>query len=312
VIGSGPFPQSALDANKNGQLSDGQRQSLRAASRGVRKRELTAAVFSAAVGIFLFIAVRPSSPVLVRVVIPIGLLALAVFLVLRALTGEDRLTRDLRNPRVESLEGPISKHAVSSESGSSSSTTHYLTVAGERFKVGTHAYHAAPDAGFVRIYFLPLSRHVVNLEQLPDRALPEGSTPQTIFQDFKQAIRSHDRTQLDEFRAELAGTAHAMQAGISHDAAPPPEERRDQRPLAEAIQGTWSNGPITVIFTGSGTFSITMLGANQRSGRWSVDGNGKLVADFAGREQTTDAWIVDDQLTVSLGGSAITLKRASG
>jgi hypothetical protein len=225
------------------------------------------------------------------------------------------LTRDLRNPRVESLEGPISKHVVHTSSQGTDSrgtTTHYLTVAGKRFEVGPHAYQAAPDAGFVRIYFLSISRHVVNLEHLPDRGLPEGTTPQALMQEFGQALRSRDRAQLDEVRAEMAGTAHAMEAAISHDAVPPPESSRDQRPLGEAIQGTWSNGPIKAVFSEDGTFRITILGANEQSGRWSVDGNGKLVANFAGRARATDAWITGDQLTVSLGGSVVTLTRASG
>ena len=36
-----------------------------------------------------------------------------------------------------------------------------------------------------------------------------------------------------------------------------------------------------------------------------------VIADLGGHQQATDAWIVDDRLTVSLGGSAVTLKRAS-
>jgi hypothetical protein len=92
---------------------------------------------------------------------------------------------------------------------------------------------------------------------------------------------------------------------------PPPRESRDQRPLAEAIQGTWSNGPVTVVFSGSGTFTVTILGANAQSGHWSVDGDGKLVADLGGHRGETDAWIVGDQLTVSLGDRAFTLNRTS-
>jgi len=309
---SGPFPQSALDANRAGQLSDVQRRWLRADARGVRKSELTVALFSAAFGIFLFFAVKPGTSGLVKVGIPIACLALAVFLVLRAITGGDRLTRDLRKPRVESVEGGISKHAVTSDSHGHSSTTYYLSVAGQRFKVWGAAYHAAPDAGFVRLYYLPISRHVVNLENLPDRSLPEGTTPQTMVQEFSQAVRSHDRAHLDEVRAEMAGTEHALQAAMSGDTTPPPEESRDQRPLAEAIQGTWSGGPITAVIGGDGTFTVTILGANQQSGTWSVGDDGKLMVDLGGRGGSTEAWIANDQLTVSLGDRAFTLRRVAG
>jgi hypothetical protein len=311
AVDSQVFPQSALEDNRQGRLTDAQRKLIRTLCRGTRKSELTVATFAAVFGIFLFFAVRSSTPALERVGIPIGCLALAAFLLFRAITGGDRLTRDLRHPRVASLEGPIGKHAVSTGSeGGSSSTIHYLDVAGQRFEVGRHAYQEAPEAGFVRIYFLSISRHVVNLERLPDHSLPEGTTPRTLVHEFKDAMLSHDRVKLDELRAEMAGTVNALQAGISHDVAPP-EESRDQRPLAEVIQGTWSNGPVTVTFTRKGTFSIMMLGANERSGHWTVSGDGKLMADFGGRSGPVEAWVVGDQLTVSFEGTAITLKRTS-
>lgn len=311
AVETGPFPQQALATNQAGRLTDTQRKELRAEAHGVRKSELTAAAFLAAFGLFIFVAVRPSSPALIKLGVPIVCVVIAAVLLARAVTGADRLTRDLRRPRIDSLEGPISKHVVTTSSRGSSSSKHYLDVAGQRFHVWRPAYEAAPEAGFVRIYFLSISRHVVNLEQLPDRSLPEGTTPQAMMQTFKQALSSHDEAKVDAVRAEMAGTEHAMMAGVSHDAVPPPAESRDQRPLQETIQGTWSNGPITVVFSSDGTFAITMLGANERAGNWSVDGDGKLVADFDGRQQATDAWIAGDQLTVSLGGDAITLKRVT-
>ena len=125
---------------------------------------------------------------------------------------------------------------------------------------------------------------MVNLEHLPDHSLPEGTTPKTLIHEFKQALSSHDRAKIDEVRAEMAGTGNALKAGISHDAMPPPPDRRDQRPLAGAILGTRSDGPLTVTFSRAGAFRLTMLGANERTGRWSVDGDGKLVADLGGGE----------------------------
>jgi hypothetical protein len=316
-VDSGPFPQSALDANKNGLLTDSQKHLLRALAQGASRSEQTAAFLSAAFGVIVYIAVRPSAPVLVREWLPIGCLALAAILLLHSLTGSDKLSRDLRHPRVESLEGPISRQIVNIDSvgtygNHGGGENYYLTVAGRRFEVGRQSYQAAPDAGIVRIYFLSISRHVVNLEQLPDRSLPDGSTPQTLFHEFKQVLLSRDRAKFDELRAEMAGTENAFRSGISHGAVPPSVDRRDRRPLAAAIRGTWSDGPVTVRFSEDGTFRLTILGANERSGHWSVDGDGRLVADFGGHDQATDAWIVGDQLTVSLGEDAITLQRAGG
>lgn len=163
----------------------------------------------------------------------------------------------------------------------------------------------------MRIFFLPISRHMVNLERLPDRPLPAGTTPQDVLQTVRAAMGSHDRAKIDEARAEMAALGNAMKPEISHDAAPPPAEQRDPRPLADALLGTWSSGMITVAFTNDGTFTMTMLGGHQRSGHWSVNREGKLVADLGGRDQAADAWIAEDQLTVSAEGTALTLKRAS-
>src|SRR5947209_4540990 len=253
------FPQSALEANRNGSLTDVQRQGLRGMERGTRKGELSFAALAVAIGFIVLVGARSSAPVLAHVGIPLVCVVIAIFLMVRALGGGDKLARDLRNPRVESLEGPISRR-VRQVGSSTSGESHYLTVAGRQFEVGRRAYAAAPDAGFVRIYFLSISGHVVNLENLPDRSLADGTTPQAMAQEYKQALHSHDRAQIDEVRAEMAGTAHAFQAAFSENVAPPPEESRDQRPLAEAIQGRWSNGPITADFSQNGTFSITILG----------------------------------------------------
>lgn len=83
-------------------------------------------IYSSCLAIVVF-GLRATSPVLVRVILPFACLALAVFLLLRAIMGADKLTRDARRPRVESLDGPISKHRATADSHGSpgSSVTTY-------------------------------------------------------------------------------------------------------------------------------------------------------------------------------------------
>lgn len=61
AVESGPFPQSALEANRVGRLTDTQGKRLRAEARGVRKSELQVGAFLVVFGIFLFVAVSCGS-----------------------------------------------------------------------------------------------------------------------------------------------------------------------------------------------------------------------------------------------------------
>jgi hypothetical protein len=68
---------------------------------------------------------------------------------------------------------------------------------------------------------------------------------------------------------------------------------------------------IKVTFASDGTVTTLMFGATQ-NGRWSVDGDGRLRAEIAGRGGAVDARIAGDQLTVNIDGSAMTFSRAAG
>ena len=53
-------------------------------------------------------------------------------------------------------------------------TRYYLNIAGRQLRTYLSAYDAAPDAGYVRAYYLPRTRRLVNLERLPNPPLPAG------------------------------------------------------------------------------------------------------------------------------------------
>jgi hypothetical protein len=74
---------------------------------------------------------------------------------------------------VECVEGAVGRTVRNVSGGSGSSlTTYYLEVEGRQFEVVHDLYLAAPETGRVAIYVLAGSHRVVNLERLPDRALP--------------------------------------------------------------------------------------------------------------------------------------------
>ena len=159
----------------------------------------------------------------------------------------------------------------------------------------------------MKVYYLPHSHQLVNMERLPDRPLPADAfkSPQ-VAQDLAQGMRSHDLNQVAEARAEAAALGNALQAAITKGATPPPDGARDPRPLAEAIVGAWDSPLMSVSFAADGTLNATMPGGRQRSGTWSIDWSGHLLSDITG---PTEAWVSGDQLTVTIGGQGLTFRR---
>lgn len=305
------FDPGALETNKAGRLADDQAKWLRNMSSGSRRGNLTAAAFCAALGLLLLLAPGSSQAGVLKPLAGFAFLLIAAFLFVRGFTGADPLTGDLRDRNVESVEGAIAKHTMSS-SGRSSTTWHYIDVEGKRLQAFRDQYDAAPDAGWVRVYYLPHSHRVVNFERLPDKPLPPGAlaSPQQAMKAALGGMIGHGEVGRAEAMAQMQAIGDAMRAKVEGDATPPPAADRDPRPLTQAIVGSWSNGLITVEFQPDGNASTTLPGGRRQDGRWSVDANGKLVADVMGHTQAVDAWVTADGLTISEGGQAMTFTRA--
>jgi len=124
---------------------------------------------------------------------------------------------------------------------------------------------------------------------------------------FNAAVGFGDQREVNEARARIAGIGHAMEAAFT-PSAPPAADGRDSRPLSEAIVGTWSNAMVSVTFSTDGTFDAHVFGT-ARSGRWSVDADGRLRAAITGGEGSVDAFVAGDQLTVTFEGQGVTLSR---
>ncbi len=311
----GSFPSDALETNRLGQLSPDQRQSLKNLAKADRKGELSAALFSLVFGGFILFAVDASKPAYLHYGIPVVAFAAALFFLYRATSAGDALTRDLRVGKVQSIEGAFRKWVVQSTSGSTPSS-HYLEVENHRFEIGRTTYDALPDGGVVRVFYLPQSKHVINMERLPDRALPAGAveSPLAIVQQSLAGMRSHDHVQAAEAVATLEALGNAEKALLGpKPATPPAPDQRDPRPLAEAILGTWQLGPMKVRFAGDGTASVLLPMGGTRDGHWSVDAGGRLHLDaLNGKDQATEAWVVGDSLTVSIDGQGMTAHRIAG
>ena len=307
-----PFPGDALETNRSGQLTTAQRDRLRPIARYARQSALVAAVIFVVAAAMMLSDQQLSLPAVLRVPFAAGCLVLAAFFLVRAIVGGDALTRDLRHAKVQSTEGAIGKRSRSSTGGRSSTRTYWLDVGDGTFRVSSRAgYDAAPDAGMVRVYFLPRSRRVVNLERLPDAALAPGMTPHDVLASLGAAVRSRSRRELNEVRAMMAPVVDAANAAREEHVTPPARDARDPRPLELAIVGTWTSALMTVAFQSDGNVSATMLGGMQRRGRWSVDRGGRLISDVTGHRGAADAWVSGNQLTISADGTALTFTRES-
>jgi hypothetical protein len=297
----------ALENNRAGRLTGAQRDNLRGVSRGWRKAELQFAGVFTVMGLLVWFAEGPARYALIKPLVGIAFLGLAGALVVVSFLGADPVTRDLRASRVASTEGAIRKYTQTTHSRSSSTTTHYAEVGNVAVEVGPQSYEALPDAGIVRLFYLPLSRRLVNFEELADRPLPEGalSNPRVALKDAVKGVFGDA-----DARAELAAIGHAMQTQMAMATAPPPPGERDPRPLQESLVGTWANPMMSVSFAGDGSVVATLPGGIKRAGHWSVDGSGRLVTDLTGTSGATDAWITAGHLTIVLGDSSVTLPRA--
>jgi len=308
-----PFPAEALAVNQAGQLTDAQRKLYAGNDRSFRKTELYLAGGAIVVALLLISSTGPAPNAAFRPLLALICVVVAAILVFRATLAPDALSSDLSKGTVESAEGAILKRTVDSSGGRSSTSAHYLDVAGNHFRVGPQFYRGAPDAGHVKVYFLPRSKTLVNLELLPDRPLPAGvmDSAGTLAKGALAGLASHDENAQAEALAEMAVLRKGFQEGVLPATVEPSAGQHDQPPLAEAIVGAWRAGPITVTFSADGSMSTDLPGGHGQPGRWSVDPAGQLHAQFAGRDMAGEAWISGTTLSIKADGEARQFQRSS-
>ena len=301
-----PLHAEALEANKRGVLSDAQREGFGAYARSNHRSAFSTAAYLVGGAAIVYFFASPESSIALRAGLIAGAVALAAIIAVRAMIGADALTRDLREGRVESTEGAIGRQR---RGNGRARADYYLEVGKRRFRVARGTYDAAPETGYVRVFYLPRSRKVVTVEPLPDPPVPANLNARTMFTSMKAAMLSGDQVRRNEARAELGAIGHSLEAMVdSSPAASSSTPAGDPRPLAEAIVGTWTSPVVTVTFTAEGVVTIRVFGTERR-GRWSVDGGGRLQSDIMGQMGTADARVHDNRLTVALDGRTVTLSR---
>lgn len=302
---SGALTTDALADNRAGRLTQAQRDNLRATSRGWRKAELQFAGIFTVIGLLVWFAQGPARDAMVKPLLGIAFLVLAGTLVVVSFLGADPVTRDLREGRVRAAEGAIRKWTQTTHGRSSSTTTHYAEAGGVTVETGAQSYGALPEAGIVRLFYLPHSRRLVNFEQLADRPLPEGAlTDKRLL--LKDAVAGVFGSA--DARAEMAAIGHALQNQVRASPARPADS--STAPLLTALPGTWSNPILTLTFAADGSVAATIAGGVKRSGRWSIDASGRLVSDIMGKPAAAEAWVTADQLTIKDGDEAVKLMRS--
>jgi len=304
---SDPSSAEALADNRSGKLTDEQVRTYQRIVSGRRRSTWGLALPVGAIGMLLLVLSGPEATTVKRHLAGWGFIAMvAVILVAPAF---DPMAADVRTRRVATVEGALGKRRrqLNAPAGS---TRYYLVVANHWLRTFRPAYEAAPDAGYVRAYYLPRTRRLVNLERLPNPPVPASADEaRAMFGRMAQAFAARDANALAEARANAAGLADAAREIIDPTDAPRPLVAKGL--VREALVGTWTHPIASVTFAENGTATVTTILGATRTGRWSVDA-GRLLTDVTGTMETTAAALDGDHLTIQLEGRSITFTRAPG
>jgi hypothetical protein len=303
------FYADAIDANRRGELTDAQRRNFRAEANADRRSALGLAAVFLAIAVLVGVFASATAPPVTRAVITIVSVLLTAIIGLRAIFGLDALTRDVRAGRVRSIEGAIGKRG-SLVLRRNPGNTKVIQVGNQRFQVGPSRYQQLPDAGDVRLYYLPRSRKFVNLERIERAPAPGLDSVQGMVESLGALARAHGVQQRDEIRARMADAMDSASVGFTGSAPVASRQPPDREALATQLVGSWSNGFMAVTFRRDGTVTAR-IGGIEREGTWSVDASGRLSSNITGEQELADASISGDQLTVAQKGTGFKLRRST-
>lgn len=332
-VETSPFPADALPANRNGQLTESQRRNLGNYERDRQQSTRRFALIPVAIAVIILFAPGLKGSASVHYGVPFICIVIAIVLTVRTTSGSDRMARDLREGRVASFEGAVNKRGSTTLNSNTAPTRYLLNVGGKRFDVGGGTYDALPDGGSVRVYYLPRSNYVVNVEQTRDDPIAGSpSVPDTTGTIDANPFARDDRGTFgsDPFGQDILGSlgsdpfASGWPAGNEAESSvqttvDPIEERFNQQmtsptgmvseppSLADAIVGTWRSPMMTATFRADGTVEGTARSGMKRTGHWSVGDDGLLQTDVLGSNQAVEAKVQGDQLTITLGGGRVGL-----
>jgi hypothetical protein len=230
----------------------------------------------------------------------------------------DPIAKDLREGRVETIEGPARDKPPSDNSWRGDVGTHYrIQIANS--DVGTEIFRS-PKAIFefarlpsaLRLYYLPRSRWIVNAELLADPPVQDLMSAQGGLQAMLGALaglRDPDPVAAANARVRTAALGREVDQYLTRGTAPP-AQRAAPEALTAALVGTWANPLVRATFRSDGTVSAHLPDGSERDGRWSVDREGRLHGEAGGKSIVGDASLEADRLTLYVLGHALTLQRA--
>jgi hypothetical protein len=302
------FPAEALAENSGGHLTIEQKARLQRMVSGRRTSTRGVAVPFAAIGVLLLVLSGPAATASRRHLGGWAFLAVATMIV--AAPAFDPLAADVREGRVETVQGAIGKRRVQS-GRSTQPARYYLTIGGRQLRTFRSAYEQAPDAGYVRAFYLPRTRRLVNLERLANPPLPANpDEARDMFGSIARAFVSGDRAALAEARANAAGFFDAAQETFGRE--PDTPSGAVAGGLArETILGTWKHALLTVTFAENGTATVTTIMGATQTGHWSIDAHGRLLTDVTGTMAATDAAVDAGRLTIQIEGRRLTFTRGA-
>jgi hypothetical protein len=302
-----PFPAETLPENRAGHLTSDQARRFQRMAAGRRQGARSLAVPVGAIGALLLILNGPAASATTRLLFGWGFLVAAAAIL--AAPAFDPIAADVRDGRVESVEGAVAKRRV--QSGTRTGwTRYYLNIGGRQLQTYLSAYDAAPDAGYVRAYYLPRTRKLVNLERLANPPLPaDPGAARDMFVQMARTAFSGDPVAFAEARAKAAGVFDAAREAIA-EPSQRTRERVAQSVEREALLGKWTHALATVTFADNGSATVTTILGATKTGHWSVDGHGRLLTDVTGAMEPTDAALEGGRLTIQIEGRRLTFTRA--
>ena len=261
-----------LAANRAGRLTDNQRTRWVGIERAWTDGFRLGAAAFAAIGVASLLGVGGGIGNLTNLVATAACFGLAAVLAWTSIVPGRRLARDLADGQVETVEGPIERRRADRSYGASM-RRFFLYVHGRSYEVTAGLYEQAPRMGPVRLYVLPRTHRVVGLE-LAGGAGDGGST--------------------------------------GANASPRFVGRGDDRPIQSAIIGTWRGQGMTATFSADGTAEARLPNGMDVTGRWSLNGDGRLHVSGFGGNTTAEAVVDGDALEVRIGGVRLPFRREVG
>jgi hypothetical protein len=301
-----PFSLEALAENRSGHLSGDQATRFQRMVSGRRQSTRGLAVPVGAIGALLLIFSGSAATAVTRHLAGWGFVAAAA-VILMAPTF-DPLAADVRQGRVETVQGAVGKRSTQGKGPPGRTTSYYLNIAGRQLRTYRSAYEAAPDAGYVRAYYLPRTRRLINLERLPNPHVPSGpDEARNMLGRMARALVTRDPVA----RADAAGLIDVAQKSIV-EFSDTQSGRVAGGLVREVLVGRWTHPLVTVTLAEDGTATVTTIAGSTQAGHWSEDSQGRLLTDVTGTMEPMDAALDGGRLTIQLDGRRLTFSRDAG